>query len=106
MFLGIVEKPIPEHDFNRKIFLERVARVEERKGTLYDQFSSNDATKNGFIKDGEWMSLPVAEFTLGDLKDAVVKTYFLDDDIKGQIVTRYWLWMEKKRSSISPTTTR
>ena len=47
------------------------------------------------------MSLPVAEFTLGDLKDAVAETYFLDNDINHQIVIRHSILVaadEKKRS--------
>ena len=53
MFLGIAAQPIPESDFNGKIFLERVARVEEFKSTVYNKKNTDDATTNGPIKNGE-----------------------------------------------------
>ena len=77
--------------FQREDIFGASSRVEECKRTVHNQNFTDDATTTGLIKNGEWMSLSITEFTLGDLKDVVVDTYFLDDDTKEWIVIRHYI---------------
>ena len=95
MFLGVVANPIPERDFDGKIFLKRVARMETYKQATCNQNFTDDASANGLIKDGEWydrdVGMVVEGMTLADLKEAIAGHYYLDDDIKERLVLRYYV---------------
>ena len=91
MFLGVVAQPKPEHDFDGKIFLEQVARMEAYKQTTHNQNFTDDASVNGIIKNGEWMEAVNGECSLGDLQDMITSNYSLDADIRERLVLRYYV---------------
>ena len=95
MFLGVVANPIPERDFEGKIFLKRVARMELYKQATCNQNFTDDASDNNLIKDGEWydsnVDVVVKGMTLGDLKEAIAGQYFLNNDIKERLVLPYYV---------------
>jgi len=82
MFLGVVANPIPERDFDGKIFLKHVARMEMYKQATCNQNFTNDASAYGLIKDGDWYDsnagVIVEGMTLGDLKEAISGQFFLN----------------------------
>lgn len=90
MYLGVVGRPIPEHDFNGKIFLKRVARDKEYMRTIHSQNFSDDAGINGLLKSGDWHKLVVDEsMTIEDLRVSIAENYFLDADIQDRLVLHY-----------------
>ena len=55
MFMGVVGRPIPYHNFDGKIFLERVSKKRYiSKCTAHSNFS-DDAIVNAEIKMGKWI---------------------------------------------------
>ena len=53
MFMGVVANPVPERDFDGKIFLRRISKEEKYKKKSHHQNFTDDASLNGLLKDGE-----------------------------------------------------
>ena len=54
MFMGVVANPVPERDFDGKIFLRRISKEEKYKKKSHHQNFTDDASLNSILKNGEW----------------------------------------------------
>ena len=88
--MGVVANPIPSKNFDGKIFLERVSKTEEYKKMTHNQNFTDDASANGLLKDGDWIELVVPGMLLGDLKEAIVQHYSLDEDVGERLILKYY----------------
>lgn len=102
MYMGVVANPIPEKEFDGKIFLKRVSKFVKYKQMSHNQNFTHDASANGLLKDGDWLDetagLVVNGMTLGDLKEVIAEVYALEDDIRDRLVLRYKVGSEKKKN--------
>ena len=79
IFIGVVGRPIPYHNFDGKIFLERVSKKRYiSKCTAHSNFS-DDAIVHAEIKMGKWIKY-IADFQLSvsELKEIFYLNYDLD----------------------------
>ena len=85
MFMGAVAPPNPEHDFDGRIFLQRVAVEKEYARQTYTQRFSQSGEINEFLKKkrGGWreqvFSVVSNDAKIGDLKDIIANIYAIDD---------------------------
>ena len=100
MFLRVVANVIPSRNFDGKIFLQRVSKEKVYAQTTCNQNSSDDASANGLLKNGEWkdenLGLIVNGMTLGNLKDALANQYQIGEDICERIVVRTHVGEKRK----------
>ena len=78
MFLGVIGRPRPEHNFDGKILLEMISKKSEVTQQRANQNFSDDALINSHVKDGQWKSLYVGGMICGELKKVVEEAYDLD----------------------------
>ena len=79
---------------------KRISRLEEYKKIVYTQNYTDGATANGLLKDGQQFDVDIGVvvkgMTFGDLNDAVVDQYFLDDAIKERLIIHYHVSISNK----------
>merc|ERR1719291_1268985 len=90
--MGVVANPVPEHSFDGKIFLKRIAKKEKYKQKSHHQNFTDDASLNGILKDGEWKHLVVEgnDVRLMHLRESIAENYSLDKEITDNLVIRYY----------------
>ena len=88
--MGVVANPVPEHNFDGKIFLKRIAKKEKYKQKSHHQNFTDDASLNGILKNGEWKQLVVEgdEVRLMHLRESIAENYFLDEETTDNLVNR------------------
>ena len=93
MSIGIVANPVPEHDFDGKIFLRRISKKDKYKKKSHPQNFTANASLNGLLKDGERKQLVVNEdgMRLTHLRESIADNYFLDGETTDNLVLRYYL---------------
>ena len=98
MFLGVVARPIPEEDFDGKIFIDRVAETVEYKRTTHTQRFSDHAGVNWLLRRGEWIDLLTDDMSLGEFKESIAgnPSYNLDEDIVERLVFRHRVGTDKQ----------
>ena len=90
--MGVVANPVPERDFDGKIFLRRISKEEKYKKKSHHQNFTDDASLNGQLKDGEWKQLVVDDddMRLTNLRESIVENFFLDEETTDSLVLRYY----------------
>ena len=53
MFMGVVANPIPDKDFDGKIFLRRISKTVQYQKLSHNQNFADDAGVNGLLKNGQ-----------------------------------------------------
>jgi hypothetical protein len=92
MFIGVVTEPNEEHEFNGKIFLERVAEKKELQRVTYRKTFSHNHLINDEIKAGEWRALFLDDPTMilgSNVLRLIVNYYNLDENVKDYLCLRY-----------------
>ena len=101
MYLGVITKPNPEHDFDGKIFLQRVSRSMEYKKVTHNQWFTDDGTLDSDLRNGDWLNLLVDDMTLGDLLHSISDDYFMDNNIVSRLVFKYHIpGKDRKKSTV------
>jgi len=89
MFMGVVARPRPEHNFDGTIMLKRVSKTQTvTRATSHHRFS-DDIMVNYQIKTGDWRSLYVEGMKVGDLSEVVVEAYNLDGYVADRLEFTY-----------------
>eukprot|EP00984_Skeletonema_dohrnii_P035533 scaffold35421_cov266-Skeletonema_dohrnii-CCMP3373.AAC.1 len=89
MFMGAVANPCPEHGFDGKISLHRVASETEYKQVTYNSNFTDSAELNEQLKGQGWYDLVEEDMSLGELRTALAEKYYLDESISNRIVLRH-----------------
>ena len=92
MFLGVVACPRPEHEFDGRVFLKRVAKEKVLTRASPHQRFTDDAILNTEIKNGGWRNMFVDGMTTGELLDVIVDVNGLEDDVAERLELRYEDW--------------
>ncbi len=89
MFIGAVANPVPERNFDGKIYLERISKTQKYKRMTCNQNFTYNAPKNVLLKEGDWIKHVKEDMTLLGLRSALQEEYDLDDCIKERLVIHY-----------------
>ena len=93
MFMGVVAKPEPEHDFDGKIDLIRVSQDKIVSRLSYSKQFSDVVVENETIKRDwrRWVEASeyLDEATVADIIDVVAGNGGLDQDVVDRLVLRY-----------------
>mmetsp|Transcript_2218 Transcript_2218/g.4869 ORF Transcript_2218/g.4869 Transcript_2218/m.4869 type:complete len:140 (-) Transcript_2218:4-423(-) len=93
MFLGAVAKPIPERNFDGKIYLERISKTETYKKMTTNQNFSHHAPTNELLKKGDWCKHASEGMTLQTLRSTLQEKYDLESSIAERLVIQYYIPM-------------
>lgn len=89
MYMGVVSKPDPAHNFDGKIELLRVSEEREYKRNAYlENAFSHDLNTNDAVKN-EWRSIAFDEMKCDVLLRGVADHFDLDEDVAGNLALRY-----------------
>lgn len=92
MVLACVGNPEPDHNFNGKIFMERVSKFEPAKVSSHSQRFTNDFKVNNLIKEGLWKDLHVPEMKSHDLFEAIGQHFEIEEYITDRCVLTYYTY--------------
>ena len=81
MFLGVIGRPRPEHNFDGKIHLESISKKCKVTQQKANQSWSNDALVNSEMKEGSWNALYLEGMTWGELKKYIEDTFDLTNSL-------------------------
>eukprot|EP00985_Skeletonema_marinoi_P025375 scaffold18595_cov141-Skeletonema_marinoi.AAC.1 len=93
MFLGAVAKPIPERNFDGKIYLERISKTETYKKMTTNQNFSHHAPTNELLKKGDWCKHASEGMTLQTLRSTLQEKYDLESSIAERLVIQHYIPM-------------
>jgi hypothetical protein len=91
MFLGVVANPIPDRNFDGKIFLKRISEVRTYQRVSCNQNFTDCATTNAWLKNGGWSQFVTDGMTLSDLREVLEDQCGLEEDIADRIVLRFYI---------------
>jgi hypothetical protein len=89
MYLGVVGNPNESHNFDGKIFLKRVSKVETVSRASMNQRFSVDVLVNESLQHGSWHELATTEATVEECLETVAATYDLDEFVGERLVLTY-----------------
>jgi len=89
MYMGVVARPRPEHNFDGKILLLRVSERRQLKQATANERFVDDALLNAMLKEGEWRKLYSDDMTISELRAVVCDTYQLEDAIADRLSFGY-----------------
>jgi hypothetical protein len=88
MIMGVVANPIPEHNFDGKIYNKRVSeQIQAVNKSQLEQFHDNNVM-NAEIKN-QWQRCVTADMTIEEMIDAIDREYEFDITILPKLVIRY-----------------
>ena len=103
MFITVVSAPNEEHDFDGKIFIERISNAKTAERTVYRQQFHYNRDINQMLKDGEWRILyPENDptLTLGEFQELIADNVELDDDVREYLTFRYETYTARRKKRI------
>jgi len=89
IYMGVIARPRPEHNFDGKILPLRVSDVRQLTQATSNERFVDDAILNGMLKKGAWRELFHDGMTVSELRAVVCKNYQLEDSIGDRLTFSY-----------------
>ena len=85
MYLGVVAGPNVEHEFDGRVFLKRVSKVQFQRRSSRNQRISVDVLVNESLKSGSRRELVLEDQRVDDVLDSICTNYDLDEFVSSRL---------------------
>ena len=95
MFLGLVDRPIPEYNFDSKVLLKRICKIKPRQQAVTNKISTHDAAIDMHLNTGGWRDIYSrnSDMPFGDQVDIIPTTYDIEEDVAERLMFTYEIFV-------------